>query len=145
MGVKEEFFSRGLFKVNNGKGTRFWEDIWLGDTPLQQQYTSLYIIAQQKNVLVHDVFSGAPPINITFRRALIGDRWDSWSHLCLRLMDINLNDDPDVFTWKLTTNGVFTVKSMYEDLMNGHTRFLRKYLWKLKVPVEDKKNYVVPK
>ena len=27
---------------------------------------------------------------------------------------------------------------MYEDMMNGHTRFLRKYLWKLKVPLKIK-------
>ena len=28
--------------------------------------------------------------------------------------------------------------SMYDDLMNGHTRFLRKYLWKLKIPLKIK-------
>jgi hypothetical protein len=28
---------------------------------------------------------------------------------------------------------------MYEDLMNGHTPFLRKYLWKLKIPLKIKK------
>ena len=75
---------------------------------------------------------------MSFRRVLIGDRWDSWCHLCLRLMNVNLNEDPDMFVWRATTNGVFTVKSMYEDLMNGHTRFLRKYLWKLKIPLKIK-------
>ena len=53
-------------------------------------------------------------------------------------MDIRLTDREDTFVWKLTTNGVFTVKSMYEDLMNGHTRFLCKYLWKLKIPLKIK-------
>ena len=99
----------------------------LGDTSLQQQYPSLYNIVQQKDVLVHDVLYGAPPLNMSFRRVLIGDRWDSWSHLCLRLMDVNLTDNADTFVWKLTTNCVFTVKSMYEDLMNGHTRFCWRY------------------
>jgi hypothetical protein len=28
---------------------------------------------------------------------------------------------------------------MYLDLMNGHTRFLRTYLWKLKIPLKIKK------
>jgi hypothetical protein len=40
--------------------------------------------------------------------------------------------------WKLTTSGSFTVKLMYADLMNGHTVFLRKYIWKLKVPLKVK-------
>ena len=30
------------------------------------------------------------------------------------------------------------MKSMYVDCMNGHTPFLRKYLWKLKVPLKIK-------
>jgi hypothetical protein len=32
MGVKDDFFSRGFFKVGNGVNTRFWEDTWLGKT-----------------------------------------------------------------------------------------------------------------
>ena len=59
------------------------------------------------------------------------------SHLCLRLMDVTLTDDSGRFVWSLNQNGMFTVKSMYEDLMNGHTRFLHifgnlKYRLKLK-------------
>ena len=34
MRVKEEFFTRGSFNVENGLNTRFWEDTWLGNTPL---------------------------------------------------------------------------------------------------------------
>jgi hypothetical protein len=45
-----------------------------------------------------------------------------------KLMSIHLNDEPDRFKWHLTTMGLFTVKSMYADCMNGHTIFLKKYL-----------------
>jgi hypothetical protein len=55
--------------VGNGKSTRFWEDTWLGDKPLVQQYPSLYNIIHRKQVLVADVLSHAP-LNITFRRNL---------------------------------------------------------------------------
>jgi hypothetical protein len=34
MKVKEEFFSRGSFKLGDGMNTRFWKDTWLGDKPL---------------------------------------------------------------------------------------------------------------
>lgn len=46
MRVKTAFFNRGSFIVGNGMSTRFWEDTWLGDRPLAQQYPSLYNIVQ---------------------------------------------------------------------------------------------------
>ena len=52
MAVKDEFFGRGRFAIGNGLSTRFWEDVWLGDTPLSEQYPSLYNIVRKKNVLV---------------------------------------------------------------------------------------------
>jgi hypothetical protein len=35
------FFSRGTFSVEDGIATHFWEDSWLGETPLATQYASL--------------------------------------------------------------------------------------------------------
>lgn len=46
---------------------------------------------------------------------------------------VNLSTDSDIFVWKLTPSGTFTVKSMCADMMNGPTILLRKYIWKLKV------------
>jgi hypothetical protein len=137
MGVKDDFFSRGSFKVGNGQNMRFWEDIWLGDQPLAKQYPSLYNIVRRRNVLVSDVLT-SNPLNIEFTRTLSTDKWEVWLLLLQRLIRVNLTEDPDVFVWKLTTNGVFSVKSMYTDMMNGHTVFLRKYLWKIKVPLKIK-------
>ena len=96
MKVIDEFFKRGLFKIGDGCSTRFWEDIWLGDYSLQSQYPSLYNIVQRKNISINNVLSTSP-LNISFRRALIGDKWDAWSHLCHRLMSVQLLDTPDVF------------------------------------------------
>jgi hypothetical protein len=135
MRVRDDFFSRGFFKVGDGASVRFWEDIWLGKTTLAQQYPSLYNIVRHKNVTVAHVFAQVP-INISFRRALSGNKWNSWLRLCQRLMMVHLTNETDRFVWGLTANGLFTVKSMYEDLMNGHTPYLRKYLWKVKVPLK---------
>jgi hypothetical protein len=55
MKVKDDFFTRGFLKVGNGECTRFWEDTWLGDKPLAQQYPSLFSIAQCKQVTVANV------------------------------------------------------------------------------------------
>jgi hypothetical protein len=55
-------------------------------------------------------------------------KWNEWLHLCQRLIIVNLSQEPDRFIWRLMDSGLFTVKFVYLDLINGHTRFLRKYL-----------------
>ena len=72
--VKQDFFARGFFKLGNGEITRFWEDTWLGNSPLKDQYPLLYNIVQHKEVSVHHVLHSAPPINLSFRRALSGNK-----------------------------------------------------------------------
>ena len=105
--------------------------------PLKTEYPSLYAIASNKHSTVADVV-GVAPINLPFRWALLGQRRSEWFHLVERLMRITLTDEPDKFRWSLTNNGIFTVKSYYGDLLNGHTRYLRKYQWKLKIPLKIK-------
>jgi hypothetical protein len=80
MRVKNDFFSRGYFKIGDGSSVRFWEDIWLGDTSLAQQYPSLYNIVQRKNVMVAPVLAQTP-LNISFRRAFSEHKWNQWIHL----------------------------------------------------------------
>ena len=135
MAIKDNFFTHGSFVLGNGHDTRFWEDIWLGDMPLAIQYPSLFNIARHKNVLVADVLLHRP-LNIEFRRSLTGNRWTSWLNLVERLMRVSLTDSPDVFNWNSNPSGIFSVKSLYANYLNGHTPFLRKYLWKLTVPLK---------
>ena len=63
---------------------------------LAQQYPSLFNIVQRNNVTVAHVL-GHVPLNISFRRVLIGDKWTSWLHLCQRLMMVQLSDEQDKF------------------------------------------------
>ena len=135
MRVKEDFFNRGAFKVGNGSSTRFWEDTWLGDKPLAVQYPNLFNICHRKEVTVENVKSSTP-LNIGFRRRLTGNLWVRWDHRVQQLMQVQLAEQKDIFCWGLTTSRQFSVKSMYLDMLNGHTRFFRKYIWKIKVPLK---------
>ena len=94
MRVKVAFFNRTKFIVGKGSTTRFGEDTWLGETPLALQYPSLYRIVQRRDALVATIMQSIP-LNIQFRRALVGDRWEAWLHLVSRLMEVQLSHQPD--------------------------------------------------
>jgi hypothetical protein len=44
MKVKRDFLHFGTFIIKDGSQVRFWEDIWLGNKTLREQYPSLYNI-----------------------------------------------------------------------------------------------------
>ncbi|WVZ90587.1 hypothetical protein U9M48_036874, partial [Paspalum notatum var. saurae] len=71
--VKGRFLQLSSFILHDGSQIRYWEDRWFGHLPLKIQYPSLYNIARKKNVTVLSVFSSIP-LNISFRRALIGEK-----------------------------------------------------------------------
>jgi hypothetical protein len=135
MNVRDKFFKRGYFKIGDGQNVKFWEDPWLEKVSLADQYPLLYAIVNNKNKRVAEVMANNP-LQITFKRILRGERWETWLDLVSRLMNIQLSDESDKFSWSLTSSGKFTVKSLYADYMNGHTVFLKKYIWKLKVPLK---------
>uniref|UniRef100_A0A453ELS0 Reverse transcriptase zinc-binding domain-containing protein n=1 Tax=Aegilops tauschii subsp. strangulata TaxID=200361 RepID=A0A453ELS0_AEGTS len=94
MKTKVTFFQRVKFLIGSGTSTRFWEDTWLGESPLALQYPSLYNIVQRKEDYVATVLNSVP-LNIQFRRSLVGERWNAWLHLVRRLMDVQLSDQAD--------------------------------------------------
>jgi hypothetical protein len=51
-------------------------------------------------------------------------------------MRLQLTEEPNILKWNLTPPSVFSVKSMYVDYMNVHIVFLKKYLWKIKIPLK---------
>jgi hypothetical protein len=67
--------------VGSGVDTRFWEDISLREVSLAYQYAILYNIVQRKEVCFPSVLSQIP-LNISFRRSLVGTKWVAWLYLC---------------------------------------------------------------
>jgi hypothetical protein len=66
MATKKHFFRFGVFKIKDGSEIRFWEDRWLGNTPLRQQYPALYNIVRHKGDTLASVMQASPP-NVMFR------------------------------------------------------------------------------
>ena len=67
MKVKNDFLKFGSFIIKDGSQIRFWEDVWLGNRSLREQYPQLYNIAQKKQDTVADVLSTPIP-NISWHR-----------------------------------------------------------------------------
>ena len=53
-------------------------------------------------------------------------------------MEVQLSHQPDGLRWKLTRSGVFTVKSMYIDIINSNSIPTSKFVWAVKVPLKIK-------
>ena len=105
--------------------------------PLRQQYPSLYAIVRKKNQSVASVLR-ARPLNISFRRALVGDKLRLWIQLVSLVMNTVLTDSNDTFVWGLTRNSNFTVKSMYNDLMQTNRILDNCIGWKMRIPLKIK-------
>ena len=104
MNVKDYFWARGKFEVKNGEKVRFWEDCWIGQKPLMQQYPELYNITRKKNQTVASVFSSLP-LNISFRRALVGEKLEMWIKLVSEIMQVGLENTKDQFVWMVNKKG----------------------------------------
>ena len=118
MAMKKFFFPYGSFSIKDGSEIRFWEDTWLGTTPLREQYPALYGIVQRrhKGDTLAQVLVDNNPL-VTFRRDLIGPRLTSWNELLQRLAFVNLSPGSDEFRWNLRSCGKFSVDSMYMALI----------------------------
>ena len=53
-------------------------------------------------------------------------------------MYVNLEEERDIFDWKANQNSVFSVKSMYTNLLNENSAHDDCTAWKLRVPLKIK-------
>ena len=121
--VKDTFLNYGSFYLNDGNQIRFWEDKWLGNHTLREQYPALFNIVRKKHATVASLFDRVH-LNVSFRRTLTGHTLTLWHDLVARISHVHLNDNIDVFRWNLNQSGMFTFSSMYSALIsNGNVEF----------------------
>jgi hypothetical protein len=99
-------------------------------------YPSLYNLARNKKVSVVKVLN-ASPLNISFRRALVGAHWDKWMELVGSVLHVQLDDQDDEFRWGLG-NKVFSTQLMYKDIMRREGIPRSCFNWKVKLPLKIK-------
>jgi len=87
MKVKHDFLKFGAFIKKDGSQVRFWEDIWLGNRSLREQYPQLYNIVRKKQDMVAKVLHTQIP-NLSWRRDLISNKLAMWNILVSRLATV---------------------------------------------------------
>jgi hypothetical protein len=140
MATKKFFFGLGSFSIKDGSKIRFWEDKWLGNATLREQYPALYSIVRRKGDTIAKVMETSPP-TVAFRRDLSGQRLVAWNALLQHLANIQLQDGYDEFRWNLHENGKFSVAFMYNALILPDVpidKIRNDKLWKLKIPLRIK-------
>jgi len=136
MNVKDSFMNFGSFKVKDGSQTRFWMDTWLENQPLKDSFPSLFNIVRRKQDSVATVIASVP-LNISFRRNLVGTNLRDWHRIVASLQDVNLQGKRDAFVWGLHSSGRYSVKSMYAALINNGVK-VSQDLWQIKIPTRIK-------
>ena len=136
MEIKPLFLACCKFDVGNEKRTRFWEDSWLSDTSLSLQFSLLFGISNDQNILVSTVFESGLN-SLSFWRNLMGDKLVDWRKLVSCCADVRLSEVDDKMVWLLSASKKFSVKSFY-SAMQTMEKVPFNFWWKFKMPLRIK-------
>jgi hypothetical protein len=103
---------------------------------MMKSFPSLYNLERNKKVSVAKVLSTSP-INVSFRRALVGVNRDKWLELVGVVLHVQLDDQDDKFLWGLG-NKAFSKQSMYKDILCKEGIPRSCFNWKVKLPLKIK-------
>jgi hypothetical protein len=122
------------WKIGNGRSVRFWEDHWFGSCSLAIQFWDLYVIVNEQNILIADVWDGRH-LKLTFRRSVDQQLMNRWYELMSVAESIQFTGDEDAIIWKYECNGVYSVSSLYAIVnFRGITPVHIPTVWQIKVP-----------
>jgi hypothetical protein len=96
MHIKDEVLSLGSFDIKDGTMVRFWDDTWMRDKPLKNQYPNLYNIARDPHATISKIMATSP-LNISIRRALVDNNLREWLGLVAQISQVQLKEGSDFF------------------------------------------------
>ncbi|KAG2581005.1 hypothetical protein PVAP13_6KG012976, partial [Panicum virgatum] len=104
--------------VREGKQTRFWIDLWLGDCPFCVEFYQLYNYCRNPNASIHETL-GTGSVQIDFRRSLNYEEMNEWVRLVELVSQVQLTRGRDEMQWILENRGHYTTKSLYRIMTFG--------------------------
>jgi hypothetical protein len=125
---------RYRWKIGDGKRVKFWEDNWLGTSSLAIQFWDLYVILNEKNKTVHDLWDGTN-LKCSFRRTVDKRLVRAWEEVTQLASTIVFSEAQDEMIWTFSSNGVYSSQSLYKIVnFRGITPIHTPAIWTLKVP-----------
>ncbi|RVX20512.1 Transposon TX1 uncharacterized 149 kDa protein [Vitis vinifera] len=127
------------FLVGNGRRVKFWKDIWWGNFPLCNSFPSLYAFASSKEAWVKEFWDSSGVEGAwspRFSRPFNDWEVEEVERLLLTIRGARLSPlMEDRMMWKVTSNGSFSVKSLYNDLSSRRAGlFPHGVIWNPSVP-----------
>ncbi|GFY80587.1 hypothetical protein Acr_01g0003960 [Actinidia rufa] len=123
----EAFMENAKLRFGDGSTIKFWKDIWMGNLPLQSQFSTLYKITINKSEFLSDVyirFEETQRWDFLFRRPLLAREVEALEDLnelmAISGVEINL-DRHDQLIWQGCPSEKFSVKSIYEKAISSHS------------------------
>jgi hypothetical protein len=95
------------WKVGNGKKIRFWEDVWLGSSSLAIQYWEIYVIINEHNKTISELWDGEN-LRCTFRRCVDLRLFNLWDEIVALASEITLTDEEDSLIWQFHSYGIYS-------------------------------------
>ncbi|GAU28790.1 hypothetical protein TSUD_357760 [Trifolium subterraneum] len=116
-------------KVGGGRGSLFWLDPWLEDSPFSRSFSRLYDLVVDKNILVADMFEAGWGVGgeaWKWRRRLFAWEEDLVAGCIARLANVSLQVGvPDSWVWQLHNSGCYSVKTAYSYLTASEARLMK--------------------
>ncbi|KAL9681972.1 hypothetical protein QQ045_013765 [Rhodiola kirilowii] len=116
-------FREGVkLKLGRGNEIKFWEDVWLGDRALKDQYPKLYLLAVDNQAVVREMGSWIGRVwqwQLKFRRGLY--QWEEVYKTELEegLRHVQLKDsEDDRVVWSFSSDGRFSTNSLMKAAMD---------------------------
>jgi len=125
--------------VGDGIRTKFWHDLWCGNTVLKEAFPVLFGIARVKDVSVADnmeVLGCSIQWNVSFVREAHDWEVDVFASFFQVLHSAMVSRDrADRLWWVPSKKGVFKVKSFFSSLVGSEgRRFPWKSVWQIQAP-----------
>jgi hypothetical protein len=120
--------------VGNGRRVRSWEDNWFGNSSLAIKFWPLYVINDQHEKTISQAWDGQV-LRLSFRHSVSENLMNMWYELLGIVKNLNLQEDDDKIMWSFSSNGKFSVQSLYAVI--NHRGVVPVYVsavWKLKIP-----------
>jgi hypothetical protein len=132
--------------LGNGLTILFWKDRWCSEHTLASLYPTLFLIAQDPDLLVSEALAH-DFLDISFTRQLTGVTFHEWHNLLSHLNNCRLNPLlNDTLLWRWSSIGKFTVHSYYMWLeYGGIPNFEFTFIWSSKIPLKIKKIFYLLK